>query len=450
MGGYMFRPIGLLIVAFFILFFSARGQTFTSLPQADSVTYRLYLQEQWKALTETGTHVLKDGIDFYYLRVRMGVAYFKLGNYQRAIAHFEKALADNPSDAFVMEYLYYARLYAGRRAEALYEAGNFSEALKQYTGTEKPKWVRQIDVVYNQNFVENSSAIDNFKTSGIPAGENGAQFISDGHQYFFLGLKHELSRTFSYYHAYTGLSKDHFVYVQEEGVSSVNRQARATLNQYFGTAQWRVAKNLQWLGGLHYVHISNQQPVVQTSQGRDRIVWVEGSRGERVLFTGLAAQVTGVNALLMVHDANLNGRKQFQADAQVTVYPLGNLNFYLSGQVSFQKEKLGETSRNATVFEPLAGGKISNRLWLEAYGAFGPQQNYIGSQGAVLFNTADRITSRMGARLHIFPASRLRVQLEGVWLQQESSFELFESLSPVYNTIPFKSYSVTGGISWYF
>ena len=446
----MFRQIGLLIVALFSIYFSARAQTFTSLPQADSVTYSLYLQEQWKALAQTGSNVLKDGIDFYYLRVRMGVAYFKLGNYQKAIPHFEKALADNPADAFVMEYLYYARLYAGRRAEALYGAGSFTEPLKQNTGTVKPKWVRQIDVVYNQNFADNAAAIDNFKTSGIPADEDGAQFVSDGHQYFYVGLKHELGKAFSYYHAYTGLAKDHYVYVQEEGISSVNRQARATLNQYYGTAQWRVAKNLQWLGGLHYVHVSHPQPVVQTSQGRDRIVWVEGSRGERVLFTGLAAQATGLNAVLMVHDANLNGRKQFQADAQVTVYPLGNLNFYLSGQVSFQNEKLGETSRNATVFEPLAGAKISNRLWLEAYGAFGPQQNYIGSQGAVLFNTADRITSRMGARLHIFPASSLRLLLEGVWLQQESSFGLFESLSPVYNTIPFKSYSVTGGISWYF
>ncbi len=446
----MFRQTGLLIVVLIFMHFSVRGQAFTSLEQADSITYNLYLQEQWKVLTKSGSNAIKEGIDFYYLRVRMGVAYFKLGNYQKAIIHLEKALTDNPSEAFVMEYLFYARLYAGRRAEALYGAGNFTEALKQSTGTVHLKWVRQIDVVYNQNFADNGSAIDNFKTSGIPADEEGAQFISDGHQYFYVGLKHELGKAFSYYHAYTGLSKDHFVYVQEEGISSVNRQARATLNQYYGTAQWRVAKNLQWLGGLHYVHVSNPQPVVQTSQGRDRIVWVEGTRGERVLFTGLAAQATGVNAVLMLHDANLNGRKQFQADAQVTVYPLGNLNFYLSGQVSFQKEKLGETSRNATVFEPLVGGKVFNRLWLEAYGAFGPQQNYIGSQGAVLFNTADRITSRMGARLHIFPSSRLKVQLEGVWLQQESSFELFESLSPVYNTIPFTSYSVTGGISWYF
>jgi len=322
--------------------------------------------------------------------------------------------------------------------------------LKKSTGTDKVKWTRQVDIVYNHNFAGNASAIEFFNSSGISADEEGGQFISDGHKYFYAGLHHELSPSFSYYHAYTGLSKTHFAYVQRGGLAASNRKITATLNQYYGLAQVRVAKNMQLLAGLHYVGINFQTAILRTVQGTDNLVWQPTNQSERVLLAGLSWQATYFSARAMGYTANLNGRKQVQADAQISVYPSGNLNLYVSGQLSLQRETQGETKQGAVVFETLAGGRVSEKLWLEAFGAFGPQQNYIAAQGAVLFNTLDRVTSRAGARLYIFPAANIKLLVEGVRLHNESTFQGTNYLKPVYNNIPFNSYSITGGVSWYF
>lgn len=84
-----------------------------SYAQSDRETYSLYMQGKWEELIEKGKQALKNRIDYYYLRVRMGVAYYYLGKYKLAIRHLRKAYNTNPDDPFVNQYLAYSYLAMG-------------------------------------------------------------------------------------------------------------------------------------------------------------------------------------------------------------------------------------------------------------------------------------------------------------------------------------------------
>ena len=103
---------------FLLLPQSGFSQENTNLLKTDSVTYTLYEKQQWSELIEVGEAAIKSGIDFYYLRMRLGIARYEQHNYRHAAPHFEKALIFYPGDQLATEYLYYSFLFAGRKSDS--------------------------------------------------------------------------------------------------------------------------------------------------------------------------------------------------------------------------------------------------------------------------------------------------------------------------------------------
>lgn len=84
----------------------------------DSLTYSQFAKKQYKELRTTGNIALKKKIDFYELRIRLGIMYFDCENYQKSSKHLGKANSMNPTDSTIYEYLYFSYLFSGREAEA--------------------------------------------------------------------------------------------------------------------------------------------------------------------------------------------------------------------------------------------------------------------------------------------------------------------------------------------
>ena len=109
-----------IIVVFCLLFYSLTGfsQEKISYLKAESLTYQYFLSEKWDSLINTGTETLNADIDFFYLRIRLGKAYFEKNNFVKAALHFEKALVFNSSDSYSLSHLYYSYLNMGRSLDA--------------------------------------------------------------------------------------------------------------------------------------------------------------------------------------------------------------------------------------------------------------------------------------------------------------------------------------------
>lgn len=100
-----------------ILLLAISGSTFAqnlNYKEVDSTSYALYTQEQWIRLIEFGEMAVKNGITYYYLNLRLGIAWYNTGDYYKAQKYFEKALKQNQTEQTATEYLFLIKILTNR------------------------------------------------------------------------------------------------------------------------------------------------------------------------------------------------------------------------------------------------------------------------------------------------------------------------------------------------
>ena len=115
-------PITKVLFVSFVLFFSpfqSEGAVASDdFKTVDSETHRLFAEKKWDSVIIVGKRALRDNIDYFYLRLRIGISFFEIRKYLQAIDHLEKAHEFNSGDPMTMEYLYESYIMTGRNQEA--------------------------------------------------------------------------------------------------------------------------------------------------------------------------------------------------------------------------------------------------------------------------------------------------------------------------------------------
>ena len=89
-------------------------------------TLKYFNSGQFDSLIIVGKAALKNKLDYFYLRYRMGYAYFNKNRFRQAAKQFEKARQFNSLDESTLLYLYYSYKYSGNEAEAMTMSKNIS------------------------------------------------------------------------------------------------------------------------------------------------------------------------------------------------------------------------------------------------------------------------------------------------------------------------------------
>ncbi|MFN0203678.1 MAG: hypothetical protein ACKVTZ_19280 [Bacteroidia bacterium] len=95
----------LLYLCLLLSFFSAKAQVSSKI-HYNQLTYNFWLSKSWESLITKGEEALKENVDFYELRYRLGIAYYEKKNYIAASRHFKKAYQEKP-DKYLEEYLFF-------------------------------------------------------------------------------------------------------------------------------------------------------------------------------------------------------------------------------------------------------------------------------------------------------------------------------------------------------
>lgn len=441
------------IIAFiFIIIFtySAHSQNIVNTTTIDEETYTLWLAKDWDKLITIGKTALHHGVDFYYLRVRMGIAYFEKNNFHNAIHNFEKAYAVNSKESFLKEYLYYAYLYSGRQSEAEIIALSFSWEQKEKIKTSRNKFIDQLNITYNTNLFNNQSVIDDYSISADIL-EDGSQQISKSLNYFNLSLEHRINPKFSIFHGYSKINKTSFSYTIENGIGKNDHNDKTTLRQYYLSGKSRIARNLNILFGFHYLNIQYSIEDSTFRQGQFSNYTSIVTDNDFIGFMSAYKNFTLFTLGTSVYFAGLNNAKQLQGDFLLTLYPLGNMNLYSVSTLSFQSEKYsGNQPINQFVFDQQIGVKLAKKIWIEGYTSFGNMHNFIRNNGFVIYNGLDIITQRYGGQLIIPLKSTFKIKINYSFVTNESSYILSTQENTNYNIIRYNNHSITGGISWNF
>lgn len=226
----------------------------------DSLTYRLYSQEKWDSVITLCEEAINQNVDFYYLRMRIGIACFNKKDYSQALIHFQKANEYNSTET-VLEYIYYSYLYLGNIREALYYSKNLSKSLVKINGINLPHFFDEISIETNMLSFKDW---DRIKATNTPPSEPNnyrmekeitGPFISYG-----VNLKFELSKNWtwmnqiSYYNikSYQQLYFDH----------SIKNQNDFNLKEYHyytSFTNWKQKKSTTYYGHFNYLNANKLQ-----------------------------------------------------------------------------------------------------------------------------------------------------------------------------------------------
>jgi len=429
----------------------------------DTKTYDYYLSKNWNSLIELGKKAHKNDIDFYYLQVRMGIAYYEKEKYRKAIKHFEKALKENENDALLSEYLYYSYLFSGREQDALAFSRKISKNLRKKIGIKQPI-VKNINV---SGFYLTNNKKEKLLERDIDGEDNiyGMQQFDKYRSSYGIGLENRIGRkiliSYNFSQAFSSETQQ-IAYNESNYFFNINNSQ----NKYYAKTKLNIAKGFNFTTAFNYLQISTNTNNLDISSESSNLITHNTSN--------IFDTVYQVNAVLDVYDTifdynktyshkitdtannwndyavafslwkdfkniklgfhyskyKLNGYNFSQPAISLVYYPLSNINLYFATNINNQLSRSDSSSEqkrgrfnNNFVFSQTAGFKITDNIWSELYYKQGDLKNYADNNAFTIYNIADGIKKEAGAELtFLMFKNKLKFTLSYSAIQRENSY----------------------------
>jgi len=266
---------------------SLKAQESYDFKLVDKESYRLYTEQKWDSLISLFKNSYNRETDYYYLRMRVGLARFHMENYRLAARHFKQALSFNEADPVALEYLYYSLLNSGQRDQALGVSRDFPASLKEKIPGDFPKPVEQISVeyLYSSSRTEEFSADPFLYYQDYPA---GYALATSYYSNTSVTLTHELARGFSLFHSFTRLNKGNFFYYKDGFYDLSLDGLSVRQNQYYLSLNYATRSGFILSPAFHYLDISYQAVSSITGTPAEPVVTLsEEGTGDWVAGMGL-------------------------------------------------------------------------------------------------------------------------------------------------------------------
>jgi hypothetical protein len=442
----------IIIIVFLCIPRQGSAQDQGSFRRYDTETYRYYLEEKWDSLIHTGNQALKAGIDYYYLRMRLGIAWYGKKNYRKAATHFTRALEWNQQDPAALEYLYYSRLYAGQEKQAELVRKQFRGNLALKMPPPEPAFLDRAAAEYSFCRGLNDKILNN-PLDYVYFYEAGAQYFTRNFSNASFSVTNALAPGISLKHTYTFLAKEnlYFYYDGISGFRMAEQQVRQ--HQYYLSPRFTTPSGLKLIPVFHLMHLRYQVYMENNTgyQGGSSITLGFMERND--FLAGLAfSKASGtVDLDLEGYYAGLNGAQQVQNRIGLTWYPLGNLNLYAGGFVNSQYESGNGEAVLRIIPELLVGFAIRGKVWISLDAAAGEMTNYVENYGEIIYNSYSE-TIEKKARISLsVPVSKKGsiLYIGGQWAIYRSELSSFlVGHTEPFNALAYQTITIYGGLSW--
>jgi hypothetical protein len=458
----------------------------------DQETYRHFIFNDWDSLIYTGKKALNNGTDYFYLRYRLGMAYFNRGNYMMASQHLEKSLKFNSLDESAMEKLYFSYLFTNRQLEANALTNKFPARLNEKLNTKKNKLIENVyfepGYTFSNNIEKNEKeTLNDIKGNATPAGKEevlyGQQDLNDDKSFFNIGTKLCPSRKFSVYLGYGFLATSKLKQIQtseidstgilliplDEGfINGINYDTLTELfsktytlyqNEAYANAQINVWKGFIVTPAFHYLNV-HFNTIYASSQLSDfylqeidtipikrmtyEIIEKDTSFNNYVASLSVSKNLSLFNLSMNSTWSNLNNKEQYQAGAMVVCYPYGNLDLYTTTSVV----SIWQDNINRFIVEQQVGVKMLRKLWVEGFVTLGEMQNYNEKNAFIVYNTGDKIKFRAGTDFIIILSNNIELSFRYRFTAEEGKLFRYKSSSHEEIKLDYQNNTLTGGIKW--
>ncbi len=367
--------------------------------EVDRQSYSLYEQQQWKPLIKLAKSARKQGIDFYYLQYRSGIANYELKKYRQAIPFFESVVDQAPADKTALEYLYFAYLFSDRPEDARVLSLQFDPSFTEHLNAGDAGFLDGLGAEYKHYL------FDDFTAPNIGAATGLEQKVRKSLHYTSLNLTHYTIKRFSLFHAFSYLWGLNRVYDATRLVTAFDENLRQF--QYYIAGNWHLGKGLDMTLGGHYVRTileglnPNQSsgPGPGNHIGQYLYITKDNSWSG---FLKFSKSLSNFNFRASGTISDLNGGIQYLPAAGLDYYPLGNTRFFIGTDAAYLVAPDEQRYSPGLVLKGKIGVRVFKPVWLIPFGQFGQVSNYADEDAFVIYNSHDVINHWYGARLNLF------------------------------------------------
>ena len=443
----MSKRIG--ITAILLLFLIvASAQKKLSYIEVDKKTYELHQQQKWDELIEFSAEARKQGMDFFYLQARTGVAYYSLKKYRIASEYFLKAWENDQSFEWLQEYLYYSLVFSGRGTEASKLAVGFSNQLKKKIGFVNNKLSRvafeagfsfnpDFEQLANGSLGEQANVADNY----------GEAYYLDYYHFESFDLSHQVLPGFNINHNFTTINVNREEQVDWEGRNSFPIKIKQF--QYFINPNFLLGEKLYVSPSFNMVWGTSDLFLGDLNANSSKYFYSAPLKYSDFIFsTSVWSHFGYFSPGAEINLANIFDKSFTQFSTWVTVYPLSNTNLYFTPRVYLKTDPEGNIGYNTF---GISGGAQLGPVHLHGQYLNGDMENFIESAGYIIANFPGRSEQKFTGSLY-FPVWK-KYQFVLRYLTQDiiETYQVYTEGIPS-SSIEYKyfKHTLTGGISWNF
>lgn len=443
----MYKRIGLIAILFLFLL-NVTAQKGLNFVEVDSASYELFQQQKWAELIDYSAKARKQGIDYFYLQTRTGIALFKLGKYRTASEWFLKAYKNDQQFEWLQEYVYYSLVYSGRKAEATKLSNDFSAAMKSKIGFKKSKMLRvalEGGYSFNSDF-DQLTALDLGKKANVND-DYGEAFFQKYYHFESFDLSHQIMPGFSLNHNLT--------YLQSTLEQTVDWGAKTTFPaktnqfQYFINPHFVVGKKIHLSPALSALWGTSSYLAGWLDNNSNRnFMEVDNNFSDFIFSTSAWSHFGNLSPGAEVNFANIYNETFTQISAWVTFYPLSNTNLYITPRAYFKSD-----SKNSLRYNTfgISGGAQLGKVHLHGHYLLGDMENFIEAAGYVVSNIPGKSDHKFTGSIYIPISKNGQVVFRYINQNVEQKYRVYvsgvESNSINYY---FTKHTLTAGISWNF
>ncbi len=410
----------------------------------DSASYVCFSKGKHKELVSLTKRALSEGIDSYYLRVRIGVSYFNKNEFYLAAIHLRKALEFYPSDMYTKEFLFYAYLYMENMEEAKLIIAKMPISYQDFY-TKQIKLQKSFVFESGYQFTNYSNKQDSSiflakDTKDTSLHGNGIYAESDRMKsilYYQFGISYPISKRIK---AYTGVSlvqnnreqhiysKSYLTAANFTLIPSIKDTAKSyTLSQYqaYTGLSITLPKNFNLQVGGQYMYYTQTKIKANYDSTSFKYSYIDNkiSKGNFVTNVSLSKSIGKIIPSISLGYNYIDAISITQYSSQINYLPFGNFNLNLSTGISLSKDQ----SNNRTVYFVKIGGEVTKKLWYVAYFYGGNLKYFTEGNGYVVYNISDKITMKSGLNLTYYLSQKLNFGIRYDLLKRESSYDRYYS-----------------------
>jgi len=420
----VFRNCLSVLIFILICYVNANAQNDFSKDSVDKKSAILFQNKKWDELISFGNTALKRNAETYFLRVRLGMAYFEKENYFNAIPEFERAIEIGYQDENVLEYLYNSYLKTGRTEDAAFIFSSFSESGKNRIKPLNNSFAENIFTGIEYGFSNDESRNANTDLDG-DQNKYGEQTIFRNSILATAGLNQLPFDRLNIFYDYTYINSGKTKIIMRNS-EKLNDDYQEIQNRFYNRFDILAANGLVICPAGHYISkkYNTLFAGIADSTLSDISVSEKEIDNENFILSISASKFYSIYKFTLSGSFSyLNEFHQSQLGLSFLMYPLRKTSFYTNTSAVLHSEN---KISNLIVSQSI-GIKAGKRIYIEASASAGVMKNYNEQNGYTVYNTGDVIKSKFGISLGFSLLKNLNINIGYSFRQSEKNYLTYKA-----------------------